>query len=88
MTKDEMQEVILGVAVVALVYAVYQHRKAATAGVIRASDQAAIDTAIASGASDGPPIFVPEPIPIQSGKGGYTYDDGSGFWADLFKGVL
>lgn len=83
-----MQEVLLGVAVVALVYAVYQHRKAATAGVIRASDQAAIDTAIASGSGDGPPIFVPDPIPIQSGKGGYTYDDGSGFWADLFKGVL
>lgn len=51
-------------------------------------DGAAIAEAIGSGSSEGPAIFVPDPIQIQSGKGGYTSDDGSGFWNDLFKGVF
>jgi hypothetical protein len=58
------------VALVALGYAFYQHRKAAAA--ISASDQNAIATAI--GTASLPPIFIPAPVEVQGGAGGYTYD--------------
>ena len=70
MKREEMHDLILGVALVALGYAVYQHRKAAAA--ISASDQNAIATAI--GTAGLPAISIPAPIEVQGGPGGYTYD--------------
>lgn len=77
MTRDEMHDLVMGVALVALAYAVYQHHKAAaaTAAQISASDQAAIGTAISSAPADGPAISIPAPIAIDGGgAGGYTFD--------------
>ncbi|WP_322400374.1 hypothetical protein [Massilia luteola] len=92
MTREEMHDLILGVAVVALGYAVYQHYQAAKAQVaqINASDQAAIAAAIGSASSDGPEISVPAPIPVNvDASGGYSIDtSSSGWWDKLTQGTF
>lgn len=70
MKREEFHDLILGVALVALGYAFYQHRKAAAA--ISVSDQNAIATAIGTAAA--PSISVPAPIAVQGGAGGYAFD--------------
>lgn len=88
MKREELHDIILGVALVALGYAFYQHAK--TAKTIANSDQAAINTAISSASSDGPAINVPAPIEVQGNDAtGYTVDTGSTGWLDkLTLGVL
>jgi hypothetical protein len=61
MTRDEMYDLMMGLALVALGYALYQHRKAATPG----------NTGIVGPAIEG----IPAPIEVQGdGEGGYWYD--------------
>jgi hypothetical protein len=60
MTRDDMYDLILGAAVVAVGYMLWKQHKAATPG----------NTGIV-----GPAINVPAPIEVQSdGQGGYFYD--------------
>jgi len=92
MTREELHDLILGVALVTLGYAVYQHYKAtkATAANIAAGDQAAIAAAIGSASSDGPAIFVPAPVQVNGdASSGYTIDTSSaGWWDKLTQGVF
>jgi hypothetical protein len=90
MTREDMHDLILGAALVALGYAIYHHRQAATAQTIAASDQAAIQTAIDSGSTGYPAITIPAPIPINGNAAtGYTVDTTSqGWWDNLTKGAF
>lgn len=61
MSRDDMYDLMMGLALVALGYALYQHRKAATAG----------NTGVVGPAVDG----FPAPIAVQGDEQtGYWYD--------------
>lgn len=90
MTREDMHDIILGAALVALGYALYQHRQAATAATIATSDQAAIQTAIGAASSDYPAITVPAPILVNGDAAtGYNVIDTSeqGWWDKLTQGA-
>ena len=60
MSRDDVYDLMMGLALVALGYAIYQHRKAATPG----------NTGIV-----GPAIDIPAPIEVEGdAQTGYWYD--------------
>lgn len=73
MSRDEVHDLILGLALVALGYAFYQHQKAAQAATISQSDQTAIDTALSTAPTAT--TTVPAPPAVQgNSQTGYTFD--------------
>lgn len=95
MSKNELHELMMGAALVALGYALYKHFKAPAVAVvapspatIAASDQAAIQTAIGTMPTDAPAITVPAPIAVQGDAStGYSTDTGN-WLTNLMQGVL
>lgn len=92
MKREELHDLILGVAVVVLGYAVYQHYQTgrAQAARIAVGDQAAIGAAIDSASSDGPAISIPAPIQINGNDStGYSIDtSSSGWWDKITQGAF